>query len=228
MPLSSSAMVNKEEVLDLLTRRSSSLPDELRQARWLLKEREEYLAKMRVDGRRDPRSGQSPGRADGAAHRGREGRGAPGPPDPRGEPRPRPAACATSARTSATRSWPASRSCSSERSSSSVPGRAKLQATSRPRPEADAGARSGAPVFFDQDQWSALTSAACACPRRRHAGGHVATEHADRARQGAAPSSGIAGGELHRTMVARGLRAVDRGVPDGDEVDDRRGARVDS
>ncbi len=36
-----------------------------------------------------------------------------GPPDRRERPRPRPAACATRPRTSATRSWPASRSCSS-------------------------------------------------------------------------------------------------------------------
>lgn len=50
MPLSSSAMVNKEELLDLVHETIDNLPDELREARWLLKEREEYLAKMRVDG----------------------------------------------------------------------------------------------------------------------------------------------------------------------------------
>jgi len=50
MPLSASAMINKEEVLELLEAAIDRLPDELREARWLLKERQEYLAKMRVDG----------------------------------------------------------------------------------------------------------------------------------------------------------------------------------
>jgi hypothetical protein len=50
MPLSASAMVNKEELLDLLEEAIERLPDELREARWLRKERDEYLAKMRDDG----------------------------------------------------------------------------------------------------------------------------------------------------------------------------------
>ena len=50
MPLSASAMINKEEVLELLDEAIERLPDELREARWLRKEREEYLAKMRADG----------------------------------------------------------------------------------------------------------------------------------------------------------------------------------
>lgn len=50
MPLSASAMINKEEVLDLLEEAADRFPTELREARWLLKEREEYLAKMRADG----------------------------------------------------------------------------------------------------------------------------------------------------------------------------------
>ena len=49
-PLSASAMINKEEVLELLDEAIERLPDELREARWLRKEREEYLAKMRADG----------------------------------------------------------------------------------------------------------------------------------------------------------------------------------
>jgi hypothetical protein len=45
LPLSSSAKLdNKDEVLDLLQEAIDRLPDELRQARWMLKEREEYLA----------------------------------------------------------------------------------------------------------------------------------------------------------------------------------------
>lgn len=50
MPLSASAMINKEEVLDLLMEAAERFPTELREARWLLKEREEYLDKMRTDG----------------------------------------------------------------------------------------------------------------------------------------------------------------------------------
>ena len=50
MPLSASAMINKEEVLELLDEAISRLPDELREARWLRKERDDYLAKMRADG----------------------------------------------------------------------------------------------------------------------------------------------------------------------------------
>lgn len=44
MPLSASAMVPREELLDLMQRALDRLPDDLRQARWLLREREEFLA----------------------------------------------------------------------------------------------------------------------------------------------------------------------------------------
>jgi cell division septum initiation protein DivIVA len=44
MPLSSSVMVSREEVTGLLHSALECLPDELRQARWLLREREEFLA----------------------------------------------------------------------------------------------------------------------------------------------------------------------------------------
>ena len=44
MPLSSSVMVSRDEVTGLLQSAVECLPDELRQARWLLREREEFLA----------------------------------------------------------------------------------------------------------------------------------------------------------------------------------------
>ncbi len=44
MPLSSSVIVPRDEVLGLLQGALDRLPDELRQARWLLREREEFLA----------------------------------------------------------------------------------------------------------------------------------------------------------------------------------------
>lgn len=50
MPLSTSVMINRDDVLDLLDEAIHKLPDELRAARWLLKEREEYLAKVRREG----------------------------------------------------------------------------------------------------------------------------------------------------------------------------------
>jgi cell division septum initiation protein DivIVA len=46
MPLSASVMVNRDEILELLDEAMARLPDEVRQARWLLKEREEFLAKV--------------------------------------------------------------------------------------------------------------------------------------------------------------------------------------
>jgi len=49
MPMSASVRVNKEEVLEMLDDAVSRLPDELRSARWLLKEREEFMARSRRD-----------------------------------------------------------------------------------------------------------------------------------------------------------------------------------
>src|SRR5689334_25197401 len=43
MPLSASVMVNREEFGEVLQDAIDGLPEELRQARWLLKEREEVL-----------------------------------------------------------------------------------------------------------------------------------------------------------------------------------------
>ena len=44
MPLSSSVMVSREEVTSLVHAAIDCLPDELRQARWLLRERAEFMA----------------------------------------------------------------------------------------------------------------------------------------------------------------------------------------
>jgi len=44
MPLSASVLISRDEVIGLLTAALEKLPDELRQARWLLREREEFLA----------------------------------------------------------------------------------------------------------------------------------------------------------------------------------------
>ena len=47
VPLSASSMISKDEVLRLVDEALESLPEELRAARWLLKEREEFLARTR-------------------------------------------------------------------------------------------------------------------------------------------------------------------------------------
>ncbi len=49
VPLSASVMITRDEVLEMLEEAIERLPDELRAARWLLKEREEFLAKTRRD-----------------------------------------------------------------------------------------------------------------------------------------------------------------------------------
>ncbi|MGD9749662.1 MAG: hypothetical protein AB7W59_01575 [Acidimicrobiia bacterium] len=50
VPLSTSAMINKEEVVALLEQALHHFPEELRESRWLLKERTEFLNKARADG----------------------------------------------------------------------------------------------------------------------------------------------------------------------------------
>ena len=50
MPLSASSMINKDEVLALLHEAVAGLPEELRAARWLLKERDDFLAKVQTEG----------------------------------------------------------------------------------------------------------------------------------------------------------------------------------
>jgi hypothetical protein len=50
VPLSASSMISKEEVLELLDEALTRLPEELRAARWLLKERDEYLARVKHEG----------------------------------------------------------------------------------------------------------------------------------------------------------------------------------
>jgi vacuolar-type H+-ATPase subunit H len=49
LPLSSSVRIEPNDVLDLLHTAVAQLPEELRQARWLLKERDEFLAKVQSE-----------------------------------------------------------------------------------------------------------------------------------------------------------------------------------
>ena len=52
MPLSSSALLNRDEVLDMLREMQESLPEEVKQARWIVKDREELLGKARHEAER--------------------------------------------------------------------------------------------------------------------------------------------------------------------------------
>jgi F0F1-type ATP synthase membrane subunit b/b' len=49
MPLSSSALLNRDELLELVDQMKASLPEEVKQARWVVRDREELLAKARRD-----------------------------------------------------------------------------------------------------------------------------------------------------------------------------------
>jgi len=50
IPMSASVRINRDEVLDLIEEAISILPDELRSARWLLKDREEFKARTEREG----------------------------------------------------------------------------------------------------------------------------------------------------------------------------------
>lgn len=50
MPLSASVLIAKDEFTVLLDEALERLPEELRQARWMLRERDEYLARARREG----------------------------------------------------------------------------------------------------------------------------------------------------------------------------------
>jgi F0F1-type ATP synthase membrane subunit b/b' len=50
MPLSSSVLINKDEVMELVRQMQEDLPGEIKQARWIVKDREDLLAKARAEG----------------------------------------------------------------------------------------------------------------------------------------------------------------------------------
>ena len=45
IPLSSSPMINRDEIIEILEESLNRLPDDLRKARWMLKERDEFVVK---------------------------------------------------------------------------------------------------------------------------------------------------------------------------------------
>jgi hypothetical protein len=52
MPLSSSVLVNRDEVLEMIAEMREALPEEIKRARWIVRDREELIAKARADGER--------------------------------------------------------------------------------------------------------------------------------------------------------------------------------
>ena len=47
MPLSSTPRIDRDEIIEILEEALHRLPDELRQARWMMKERDEFIARTR-------------------------------------------------------------------------------------------------------------------------------------------------------------------------------------
>ena len=124
MPLSASVLVPGTSCSTCWSRRWSSLPDELRQAALAAARARAVHGRAGPRGRRADGGGPGAGRADGVAHRDRPPGQPGGPADPRRRQRGGAGACATRPRTTATRSWPAWRSCSSGSCGPSSPGRA--------------------------------------------------------------------------------------------------------
>jgi cell division septum initiation protein DivIVA len=58
MPLSSSALLNREEILELVTQMREALPEEIKQARWVVKDREDLLTKARRESQRIVEEGE--------------------------------------------------------------------------------------------------------------------------------------------------------------------------
>ena len=52
VPLSSSAVINRDEFLELLAQLKELVPDEVRQARWMSRDRDELLARARKEAER--------------------------------------------------------------------------------------------------------------------------------------------------------------------------------
>lgn len=49
LPMSTTVKINRDELLHLLEQAQEQLPEEIRAARWLLKEREDFIAKARAE-----------------------------------------------------------------------------------------------------------------------------------------------------------------------------------
>ena len=112
MPMSSSVLVNRDEAVELLDQALGSIPAELRHARWLLKERQEYLSTAQRESGELVESARV--QAERMVERSdivREARRSASRSSP--TPRPKPAGCTTPPRTTSTRASPRWKDCSS-------------------------------------------------------------------------------------------------------------------
>ncbi|MBI4898007.1 MAG: ATPase [Actinobacteria bacterium] len=57
-PLSDNVRVDKEEIYDLLDQMRATIPEEIKQARWIVKERQEMLAEAKREAERIVKEGQ--------------------------------------------------------------------------------------------------------------------------------------------------------------------------
>src|SRR5450756_148244 len=52
VPLTDSVMIDREEMYDILDQMRSTIPEEIKQARWIVKERQEMLAEAKQEAER--------------------------------------------------------------------------------------------------------------------------------------------------------------------------------
>jgi len=52
VPLTDSVMIDREEIYDILDQMRSTIPEEIKQARWIVKERQEMLAEAKAEAER--------------------------------------------------------------------------------------------------------------------------------------------------------------------------------
>ena len=89
VPLTDQVRVDKEEIYDILDQMRATIPEEIKQARWIVKERQEMLAEAKREAERIIKRGARGAGAPDRRRRGRQAGRAPGRRDRRGRPRPR-------------------------------------------------------------------------------------------------------------------------------------------
>ena len=78
VPLTDQVRIDREEIYDILDQMRATIPEEIKQARWIVKERQEMLAEAKRETDRLLRRGARAGRARGVADGDRQDRRAPG------------------------------------------------------------------------------------------------------------------------------------------------------
>jgi hypothetical protein len=81
VPLTDQVRIDREEIYDILDQMRATIPEEIKQARWIVKERQEMLAEAKRRDRPDPRRGARAGGARGVADGDRQAGRAAGPGD---------------------------------------------------------------------------------------------------------------------------------------------------